>query len=68
MTIWTLICPTCGTENQVGTAEIVVDCGKVSCACTCSNCRTYFESTEEYWRWLGLEQDPQDDGTFERTG
>lgn len=60
MTVWILTCPNCGTDNKVGTAEIVVDCGKVSCACTCSNCQTYFEIVEEYWRWLEPEGDPPD--------
>ena len=61
MALWTITCPECGTANEVSREEIIVRCGTMSCTCTCTNCGGEFSAEEEYRRWLGLENRPQDE-------
>ena len=59
--IWIVNCPNCETENEVDVPATVVDCGEVSCKCTCINCQSEFEHREEYLRWLGLDEAPPEE-------
>ena len=58
MSSWKLVCPNCGTNNLVASKDIKVDCGKVSCECTCRNCGNQFTGQQEYWEFLELSEDP----------
>jgi len=58
MSSWKLVCPNCGTNNSVASKDIKVDCGKVSCECTCTNCSNQFTGQQEYWEFLELTEDP----------
>lgn len=54
MTIWIVLCPNCGTENQITPEMVVISCGVVTCDCICDNCETVFKSSQDYARWLGV--------------
>lgn len=58
MADWTLTCPNCGTNNIINKVDIVIECGKVNCRCTCVNCSTDFEGEDEYWKYLELTENP----------
>lgn len=58
MSSWKLGCPNCGTQNPVASKDIKVECGKVNCECTCTNCGNQFAGEEEYWEYLGLLENP----------
>jgi hypothetical protein len=61
MSVWKITCPNCGTENTLDTSETVVDCGKIQYSFTCINCQKNIEDSQEYWRWLELEENPSED-------
>ena len=61
MATWIVTCPNCGTSNRAPRESIVIRCGTMSCTCVCTNCGGEFDAEEEYWRWLGLASDPQDE-------
>ena len=50
-------CPNCGTMNSIDSADAELECGILHCACTCENCKEYFEADEDYWHWLELDED-----------
>lgn len=58
MSTWILICPNCETPNDIPRDLILVDCGQVSCICTCVNCGSEFDGEQEFWRFLGLPEAP----------
>jgi len=60
MAIWLVTCPNCSTANEVQRAQIVLECGKISCICICKNCKNEFRIEDQYWRWLGLDEAPPD--------
>jgi len=60
MSRWELVCPKCGTKNTVGSKDIRVECGKVSCECVCTNCSNQFTGQEEFWEFLKLSEEPTD--------
>jgi len=58
MPVWEVQCPKCGSVNQVTKDAVIVRCGMAECTCVCTNCKTEFNSEQEYWRWLGLDHGP----------
>lgn len=60
MPIWEVECPNCGTVNRVDKDSVVVECGVATCTVVCTHCSEEFTEEQEYWRWLGLERDPDD--------
>ena len=53
---WILICPKCGTKNEIPKKAVVVKCGRAHCHCICSNCKHEFDSQQDYSLWLGLNE------------
>jgi hypothetical protein len=65
MADWILSCPNCGTNNVIRKADIMTECGKVKCRCTCENCSTDFEGEDSYWKYLDLIENPLELETFD---
>jgi len=61
MLTWNVTCPNCDTSNEISQSSVRVQCGTVSCTCTCVNCSNQFDDEREYWRWLGLDEPPVDE-------
>jgi hypothetical protein len=61
MNTWIKTCPNCGTENDTLNGTVIIECGVVSCQCTCVNCKQGFNGQQEYWQWLGLTERPPDE-------
>lgn len=60
MATWLVTCPNCGAENEVQSAHIKLECGKISCTCVCKSCQNEFGLEDQYWHWLGLDEAPPD--------
>lgn len=63
MKLWTHPCPQCGTLNTIPRDNVIVECGQVTGACRCDNCRHKFTAKQDYSHWLGLEDPPPDELT-----
>jgi DNA-directed RNA polymerase subunit RPC12/RpoP len=51
---WILVCPNCGTRNEVPKEAVTVKCGEALFLGKCINCKNELKGQQEYWRWLGL--------------
>jgi DNA-directed RNA polymerase subunit RPC12/RpoP len=56
MNKWILVCSNCGTPNEIPREVVTVKCGMVYFNGSCSNCKSEIEGSQEYWRWLGLNE------------
>jgi len=61
MTTWMVTCQNCGTENDALNGTVIIECGIVSCRCTCVNCTHEVNDQQEFWQWLGLTEGPPDE-------